>query len=116
MNVPTPETEDWLSGLHVGPTRQISYRSDREFSPDCHAYTYQVGSGSTSFGITPTLSDSAGDCEMTGYFPDYRYWNDAYGQRTTHPQSGVYQIVSTFLGTSGEGNECVWKSAGNATA
>lgn len=105
VNVPTPETEDWLSGLHVGPTRQISYRSDREFSPDCHAYTYQVGSGSTSFGITPTLSDSAGDCEMTGYFPDYRYWNDAYGQRTTHPQSGVYQIVSTFLGTSGEGNE-----------
>ncbi len=103
--VPTPETGDWLSGLHVGPTKTVAFQSDKAFSPDCHAYTYQVGSNVTSFGVLATLADAAGDCAINGYYPDYRYWNDAYGLRTLNAVSGKFKSSTTFLGASGEGNE-----------
>ncbi|MFR8334868.1 MAG: hypothetical protein ACLU9S_22965 [Oscillospiraceae bacterium] len=106
MPVPTPETGDWLSGLHVGPTKTVAFQSDKAFSPDCHAYTYRVGSNVTSFGV---LADAgltpAGDCAINGYYPDYRYWNDAYGLRTLNAVSGKFKSSTTFLGASGEGNE-----------
>ena len=104
VNAPTPDTTDWLSTLHVGPTKSVTYGSDADFQPAIHAYTYRVGSNQTAFGILLTLSDAAEGCAVTGCYADYRYWNPVYGARTLTLTDGVYKSTTTFLGASGEGN------------
>ncbi len=105
LAAPTPDTSDWLAGLHVGPTKTVAYEGDRAFSPDCHTYTYDVGSNVTAFGLLATLAQGLEDCTITGHYPDYRYWNPAYGQRTLQITGGTFKSTTTFLGASGEGNE-----------
>ncbi|MGM9553533.1 MAG: S-layer homology domain-containing protein [Faecousia sp.] len=104
VNAPTPDATNWLSALHVGPTKTVAYGSDTDFQPATHTYTYRVGSNQTAFGILVTLADTAQGCTITGYYADYRYWNPAYGARTLTLSDGVYKSTTTFLGASGEGN------------
>ena len=104
LSAPAPETSDWLSALHVGPTKNVAYSSDGEFQPSTHTYVYRVGSNQTAFGVLAALSDAGTGCTITGDYPDYRYWNPAYGARTLALTDGVYKSTTTFLGASGEGN------------
>lgn len=102
--VPTPDTTDWLNGLHVGPTKAVAFTADVVFSPENHSYTYQVGSNQTSFGLLPSLSEAGTGCTITGYYTDYRYWDSNYGARTLSLTDGNFRTTTTFLGASGEGN------------
>lgn len=102
---PTPDTGDWLEALHVGPTRTVSYDCDRAFQPENHAYTYEVGSNQTGFGILATLGEGAKGYSITAYYPDYRQWDSSYGQKSVSITDNTYKSVTAFLGTSGEGNE-----------
>lgn len=108
VSVPTPDTADYLESLNVRENSKGAElpQTPETFVPGTHAYTYEVGTNQSSFGLIPKLNQGTSGYTMTAYYNDYRVWDSTYaGEKTRNVRSGSFTALSAFLGASGRGNE-----------
>lgn len=102
VKAPAPNTKDGLSKLRVAAANNAdSFDVDHAFDPARHAYTYQVGSNETGFGIEAAMNSSytSNGYTLTAY---YENWNT--GAERSRTINSYFTTCSMFVGVSGVGN------------
>lgn len=102
VKAPAPDTKDALIKLRTAAANSAGdYEADYAFDPSRHAYTYQVGSNETNFGIEAQMDSSYtnNDYSMTAY---YESWNTR--RETSRKINTYFTNCNLFVGVTGVGN------------
>ena len=118
LEVPTPVTETWLTGLAAKSTnsaKAIPYPISQPFQPDVHEYSFTVESNSSSFFLQCARKDK--NYTATVYYTGHsntRFGGKAYDKALSSNDT-AFTSLTQFMAVGGYGNSLRMEVAQNTT-
>ena len=116
FNVPTPVTEDWLTGLNArtGNNAPLCDMSPT-FTEGTHEYTFTVESNSSSFQLQRARADSSYKTTFYAAYHRNTAWPDRTMEKALTASDTSYTPIPSFMAVGGYGNTARLKVAQSKT-
>ena len=116
LKVPTPVTDDWLTGLsaRTGNNAPLCDMSPT-FTEGTHEYTFTVESNSSSFQLQRARADSTYKTTFYAAYHRNTAWPDRTMEKALTASDTSYTPIPSFMAVGGYGNTARLKVAQSKT-